>query len=121
MKTLLVAILLVSQAVSANEDVVYLPKGTQTPYTGYLFSEQKAQEVRVKIIDLEAATRTIQIMTDENALMVKRLELSKEHIDHLSKQVVSNDSLWGKMGYFFLGAAAASLVAFGASRAVRGN
>lgn len=104
-----------------TDSAVFLPKGGIAPFTGYEISPQKAESIRDDSIDLDTAKKVNSNLTEENALLSQRLANSQSQDDYLSKQLVSerDNSFLGKLGMFALGAAAASLVAFGAARAVR--
>jgi len=119
MKRLIVLILLSSQAWGG--EAVFLPSGSVTKYDGYLITQDIADKARENKIDLDAKTRILKLMQDENVILEQRLTNTQTEMDRLSKAVVEerNSNGINKFTYFLLGAAATTLIAYGASRAVR--
>jgi hypothetical protein len=114
----LAIILIFIHSVALADDAKYLTKDTPAPFTGYLISPEKAEKVRLMDIDLKAALKTNQLLQGENDLLEQRLQNMTTANVELAKQINDN-SIWGKVGIFVLGAATATVIAFAAVRAVR--
>lgn len=99
---------------SLADEAKYLVKDTPAPFTGFLISPEKAEKIRIMDIDLRLATRTNEILTTENTLL-------KDHNTYLAKELVDtrDNSMWGKIGYFILGAVLTTGIAFGVSKATK--
>lgn len=111
----------------ANE-VVPIEQGQPAPYSGVLFSNSKANETRIKLIEK-------QYLEKENASLKRSLELSDlalkssqeksvlflEQNDKLAKNLNSERqvSTFTKVVYFVLGAGAVGLGVYGAGRLVK--
>lgn len=119
MKKYLALLLITTQVLAA--DPTAIKKDTPAPYDGLLFSTEKANELRVKLIDLDLNVKLLDSVNKENVLLIDQLDRSNKRVENLSKEIVdSRDSgFFTHAGFFLLGGLAASLVAFGASRAVR--
>jgi hypothetical protein len=120
MKYLLI-LLLISQTVLADDQPVYLPKNTPAPYNGYLVPEKTVNDMRNTTIELDAEKKINSMLTDEQAVMNERLTNSKNESDTLSKELASerSNAFLTKVGFFVLGAAAATLVAYGTVKTLR--
>lgn len=103
------------------DTAVYLPKGSTTPFDGYLIDQEKADKVRNNKIDLDTANKIIESYKNEELFWQERLKNSRDSEQAMAKRLVDmqDNSVFSKVGYFVLGAAAATLVAYGAARAVR--
>jgi hypothetical protein len=99
---------------SLADDAKYITKDTPAPFTGFLITVDKAEKIRLMDIDLRLSNTTNEILTKQNDLL-------KGQVDHLSKELVdSRDSnIWGKIGFFLIGAVLTGGIAIGVSRAVR--
>lgn len=102
-------------------DVKFLKTGDQAPFTGYLITPEKADKVH----DLDAALKSTQkinsLLLDEQKIYEQRLSNSRQDAESLSKEVQSQreSALFTKIGFFILGAAVTTGLAFGVSRATR--
>lgn len=122
MKTLIAIIILSLNATSfAEETVKYIDQGTPAPFSGYLMNDERAKRVRDISIDLESTKKINALLTEEKGILTQRLTESKEHIDYLSKELISTRdmSFLPKAGYFLLGAVLTGLVSYGAAKAIR--
>jgi myo-inositol-1-phosphate synthase len=122
----LIGLLLVNQVLA--QDVVYLKKGEVTPYEGYLFSQAKESEVRLKLLDadvykqLDASNqRIIGYHVQEKALLQQQANLWHTQADSLSKQLVNAEdrSFWRNTLFFLAGALITTGIAYGVTRATR--
>jgi hypothetical protein len=99
----------------SDEGAVYLPKGNAAPFSGFLITEEKANKIRQKDLDLELANKSLEIKIKEIELFEGRISRANNEIDRLSKK----DGFFTKVGFFILGAAVTTVVAYGASQAVK--
>lgn len=120
MKHLLILILALSNVCYADQSTL-LEKDQKAPYTGYLLDQDKAEKVHAMSLNYQEALDNEKYLTDTNAIYVKRIELVSTENDKLAKQVAEqrDSSIWSKLGFFVLGAAVTTGLAFGLSRATR--
>lgn len=121
MKKLISLLLLTSIPFQALADqVVYLPKDTPAPYTGYLFDREKAEKIRLLDLNYQEATKKVDYYKTDNDLYEKRLVNLRSQNDNLAQQNVElrENSIWSKLGFFVLGAAATTAIAIGVSRGI---
>lgn len=112
----------------ALAQVKYLEKGEPAPYTGFLFTPEKEQEVRqanealkyFKLVD-ETNQRIIKLKDDELALIKDQGAIWRNQADALSKQLQEekNSSFWRNTLYFGLGAVLTTALAFGVNQATK--
>lgn len=123
MKYLLPLILFISSISYADTsgDAAYLNLGDKAPFAGYLISPDKADKVRLMDIDLSTCKYTDNLKDEELTLAAQRLDNAKKEQQYLNDELVKTRSgEWlTKAGYFVLGVAATSLIAFGVSRTLR--
>ena len=119
MKKLIALLLLVCSPAYANTAV--LLKGQPAPWGGILMSQEKAEQVRQIKLDLDLKLVEVDILTRQNKLLTDYTATSEQHIQSLSKQVVESrdNSMLGKIGYFLLGAATTTIIAYGVSQSLR--
>jgi hypothetical protein len=113
----LVTFFLLLSLVSSNtfaQEAKYLTKDTPAPFTGFLITPEKAEKVREMDIDLRLTTKTNEILTKQNELLLGQ-------VDSLSKKVVEarDDSTWNKIGYFIIGAGITGLLGYGIYRSAK--
>ena len=120
MKKLITLLLIVCSPVYA-QDTVVLHKGDIAPFDGVLLSQPKAEQVRQIKLDLDLKLVEVDILTRQNKLLMAYTATSEQHIQSLSKQVVESrdNSMLGKIGYFLLGAATTTIIAYGVSQSLR--
>jgi hypothetical protein len=120
MKYLLVFLLLIGQ-VRAEESVVYLNKGQPAPFDGFAVSFEKAKAIRLLDLNYQFEQKKTAALTEENTIVMQRLTNAQDQNKALATQLVEqrDSSFFSKVGMFILGAGVASVVAYGATRAVR--
>lgn len=121
MKKLISILLLTAIPFQALADqVVYLPKDQPAPYTGYLFDREKAEKIRLLDLNYQEATKKVDYYKTDNDLYEKRLVNLRSQNDNLAQQNVElrENSIWSKLGFFVLGAAATTAIAIGVSRGI---
>lgn len=110
MKRLLALLLILATPVQAQ--VVYLEEGKSAPYSGYLFTIVKEQELRLLDQKLELCVSKADLLMRsydlQNGLIDignKRLINYQEQIDSLNKQIAANkgDEFWKSALYFLSG------------------
>jgi hypothetical protein len=121
MKKLLILLLIFSNLAFAEESVVVIKAGQPSPMDGYVINQERAEHYRNTSLDLGLCTKTKDLITQENSLINEQLTRSNGRIKEQNEYIqdTKDGAIWTKVGFFVLGAAAASLVAFGAARAVR--
>lgn len=109
----------------SSDEVVIIEQGQPAPYTGYLFSKEKAQLTRIKLIEGEEAIRLnlsyaksldlYEKNKDKNNEMVNTL---LEQNDKLSKSLNASRSVSDleKILWFLGGALAVGAATYGAAR-----
>lgn len=123
----LLILLLISNSF-ADEEVVYLEKGKQSPYTGYLFTPEKADSIRKQLIEGDTYKLLNQSLEKSLELEHKTVDLSNLKITNLSEQ---NDKLakslyeersmsnWERIGFFALGVIGTGLAVYGIKQATK--
>jgi hypothetical protein len=104
-----------------GDDPLYLPKATPAPYSGYLVPEKTVTDMRNLSLQLNSSTTVNTLLTQEQVVLTQRLTNSQTETTTLSKELATerDNSLLSKVGFFVLGAASATLVAYGVSRAIK--
>lgn len=122
-----ILVLILSLQAAFAQDVAYLPKGTPTPYEGYLFSPLKEREVRLTGETLKYCDKSKELMISllqdiesKDKILNDRLNLRDVQIDNLSKRLIEakDDSFLSKTGFFILGAIITGGIAFGVSKSL---
>src|SRR6267142_3267332 len=123
MKKLLIFLMLFSYSLCLaddNNDYALLNKDDKAPFKGYLISEEKGMKLKLMDLDLQSKIKVIDLQQQEQLVMQQRLTNSENEVNQLNKQLenVKDNSIWGKVGFFILGAAVTGLVAYGVTRAL---
>ena len=121
MKKLSVLVLITFSLQAFAQDAIPLKKGEYAPFSGVLFTNEKANELRLTDLKLQESQEVISLLTEKGKLQEQRLELRDKQIDALSKRVVDNgDSAFlTKLGMFILGALVTTGIAIGVNRATK--
>ncbi len=104
MKHLLLMVLLLNSSIGLADDVIHLNKDDKAPFTGFLFTEEKTRETRIRLIDGDLAEVLNKSYAKENAYLRqnsdykdtqiklvtdRNIELSKTVIDQQSTSTVT--------------------------------
>lgn len=118
LKTMLIALLI--PAVSFGQ-VKYIEKDTPAPYTGFLFTPEKEQQIRLTLIEHDFLKLELEVYKDTNKLLQERANLWQKQSTELANELVKKERLtfWQNTLYFGLGAILTGVLAVGVSRAVR--
>lgn len=118
---LLILVVSNSNLVYADGQIIQIDKGQPAPFSGFLMDNIKARSFDNLRLDFEFAQKNILVLQEQNKLYSDQLTKSNDLISNLNKQALEtkSDSIWYKAGYFILGAACATLVAYGAVRVTR--
>ena len=128
MKTFLISLIILSQISIADEGVIYLPKETPAPYTGFLFTQEKTKEVRIGLIDRdtyktlnESLNKTIEMCKDNASIQEKKVNILLTQNDKLSQDLYSarQTSTWENTLWFFGGVVLTGLIFYGTSQAYK--
>lgn len=99
------------------EDVVPLEKDQKAPFTGILMTPSKAAELKNELLDKDMYKAQVDLYKANNGLLNDQVTLWRDQSQKLSKQLIEERSgFWTKAGFFLLGAAITTGLAF----AVRG-
>lgn len=110
------------------QDVVYIEKGTPAPYSGQLFTNKKALEIRKQLIERDQFKLFNEALTQNVDLQQKIIINQKDQVNLLLDQntklvsrVENNGSLtnFERMFWFGIGVVSSGLAVWGASRLVR--
>lgn len=124
MNKLITFILLFSFTLYAG-DVTHIEKNTPAPYTGYLFTPEKTNEVKNVVVERdgllklnESLTKSLQLQSDVADLNQKKVTILLEQQDKLSKSLYDERSVsnWTQFGWFALGVLATSAAIYGVSQ-----
>lgn len=107
--------LLISQIAISDTDPYLAPKGFSLPQESWIFSPEKAKEVRGKLIDgetyfklNESLTKSLDLYKSNEEIQQNKVNLLLEQNDKLVKTSAASQSLnsWERVGWFVLGIAA---------------
>jgi len=124
-KSILCILLVCSNALA--EDVVHLTKGAVAPYTGYLFPDDQAQDMKNKLqayydlnLQLESYKRSVELYSKNEVIYQKQLDLLSVQNDKLVNTTQQSLSMsnYEKFGYFALGILATGLAVYSAKKII---
>lgn len=107
---------------SYAEDTVYLEKDQKAPYNGYLFTEPKAKEIRIKLLEGEANKELNESLGKTNQWLLQNSELKDKQLTYAMERMNSlastlrderSTSNWERALYFSLGVVATGLSLYG--------
>lgn len=107
-------------------DVTYIELGTKAPYSGYLFTPEKTQETRQKLIDgdtYKSLNESLQKSLDFNKQNLQLIEekntLLSNQNDNLAKRLYDERQMsdWTKAFWFGAGVIASILITYGIKKA----
>ena len=78
---LLATILLIFSTTARSNDVISIKKGTPAPFTGILFTEDKAKELRTELLELDKSRIILLSKEQQLGIFQDRLELRDEEIE----------------------------------------
>lgn len=109
---------------SWGNDVVFLSKGQPSPYTGILFTEQQANELRRSLFELEIKSlenETLVKQRDffESVVRIKESEVESYRLQNSRLMRSKESSNLERVIYFGLGVLATSLSVYAAKELVR--
>lgn len=122
---LLVGVMLINTAYAEFD---HLKQGDSAPYTGFLISPSKEQELRLINERLkldEALIKQYDIVQELNKkhveVLQQRLDIYQNENIRLSKEIIESrgDGFWNKFLYFALGVLATTAIVYGVNQAVR--
>lgn len=111
MRNFLIAIL-ISNLVYAEEPVVFLEKGAEAPYAGFLFTEEKARELRVINLErdhykltTESLQKSLELQKVLSASTENKVAILLEQNDRLAGRLYDAKSMsdWERIFWFGLG------------------
>lgn len=115
------SIFLIFISLAHADDPVVLHKGDAAPYEGVLLDQPHAQTASDTKYNLGVCTQVSALKDTENSLLTQRINNANTAVNNLSDQLAKtqDNSFLKQLGMFVLGAGVATLVAFGAAKAVR--
>lgn len=121
---LLIGSAIANNAYGADNDVVFLNSGDRAPFTGILFSEQKAQSLRSELLEADKTKLLLETEKNRSNRLGQIIELKDEEIELYQKQNQRllrsndrNDTL--NYVWFGLGILATGLAVYGAGMLAR--
>jgi len=121
---LVLTLLLGSIGVSNAQDSVYLEKSQPAPYSGILFTEKKAQELRSELLESDKTKLLLETEKNRSARLLQIVDLKDEEIELYNKQnqrLLKANSQADNLQYiwFGLGVLATGLAVYGAGALAR--
>jgi hypothetical protein len=115
-----VSLLLIASNAFAD-GAVFLKKDDTAPFEGYELTPAQTEKVRENAIDLGSQLKINAALTDENSVITQRLTNSQQQDTFLSKQLEAekDTGLLSKVGFFLAGCLVTTVVAYGATRAIK--
>lgn len=121
MTSLTVSLLLIGSIIgnSYGEDTVFISKGQPAPYSGILFTEEKAGDVRKELLESEKTKLILETERNRTTRLGQIIELKDEEIELYQKQntrlLKANDrSDTMQYIWFGLGVLATGMAVYGA-------
>lgn len=120
MTSLLVSLLLIGSVdVSNAQDAQYIDKGQPAPYSGILFTEKKAQDIRSELLEGDKTKLLLETEKHRSQRFLQVIELKDEEIELYNKQnqrlmKVNDRSDTMNIMWFGLGVLATGLAVYGA-------
>lgn len=118
------SLLIFSINLRANDNVVPIKKGEAAPFEGVLFTEDKANEVRRDLLELDKQRYMVESRNERLGILQSRIELKDEEIelfrvqnDRLVKHSKTTDV--ERMVWFALGVIATGAAVYGAGSLAR--
>ena len=120
----MISLTIVSQ-ISLAADVTYINKDDKAPYSGFLFTEDKAKDIRLQLIDLDtykslnkSLERTVELYKKNEDIDQSKINTLLDQNDKLATNLYSarETSNWERALYFFGGAVLTGLAFYGASQ-----
>lgn len=120
MKNLLTFLMIFSISLNSwGNDVVFLQEGQMAPYSGVLFPESKANELRGSLLELKIKSIENETIREQRDFYHKVTRIKAEEVEsfrvqnqRLVKQNENNDT--SKLIYFGLGILVSGLAVYGA-------
>lgn len=119
----------ISPIVSVPADKVYLlEKGTEAPFKGYLFPEEKALNLRKELVELDGLKaleksylRSIDLYKLNEDRYNNKINILLEQNDKLSTSIINSEkrSEWENRIWFIMGIGVTGLAVYGASQLSR--
>ena len=111
--------LLLSLSVRA-EDTFPINKGEASPVDGIVMTTDKARSLKNELLDKDMLVKQVGIYKLNEELLNNQVALWRTQSDSLSKQLTDEKySFWSNTGFFLLGVAVTTGLAYGVSRATR--
>lgn len=110
------------------DDIIFLNKDDKAPSPGYLFSESKTKEVRIKILERDSFESINASITKQNLFLTdiaeqkdKQLTFAMERMDSLATSLREERSTsnWERTGYFAAGILTTIGILYGLKAATR--
>lgn len=118
---LLLALLLSTNVLA--QDFIPVKKGDPSPVDGYAISRETEKQVRQKVMDLEFKSTQLSqlgiLKDDQIRLLEAKSALQADHNKELMVELKSSNNWLKTTGFFLLGGVVATVVAYGASHAVK--
>lgn len=112
------------------EDVVILQKDSPAPFTGLLFTQQKANELKNGLVERDGLLKINESLNKSLTLQDNIIQKKDEGIttlldqnDRLAKSLYNERTVsdWTRAGYFILGVIITGAAFYGAQRITNGN
>ena len=123
-KSLLVSLLLIGSINAKANDVLFIEKGTPAPYSGVLFTEPKARELRNDILESSKTELQLESEKAKSGNLLQLVQLKDTEIELYRKQnqrLLRLEDTNSKMNYiwFGLGILATGVAVYGAGGLAR--
>lgn len=119
LKNLLIGLILVTSLTSRAQDAISIQKGQPAPYSGVLFSEDRAISIRKELVDKDILSVQLSAAEERHILseqIIKlkdfEIELFRKQNQRLVKASETNETM--KIIYFGLGILATGAAVYGA-------
>jgi hypothetical protein len=125
---LILSISLIAGSRSFSQDTIYIEKDTKAPFSGILFTETKAREIKIQLEERDTFKLLNESYTRSLDLTISNMRLKDEQLDLVLKQNTKlsmalrdqkDFNTWERIGWFALGVVATSFAVYGVKQAAR--
>ena len=104
-----------------DDEATTLAKGQPAPFSGFLITREKAEKIRLMDLNLQFQTKRGDILQTQVNLLQDQNNKNIEHISNLSSTIAESksDNIYGKIGFFVLGAVLTGFVSYGIYRSAK--
>jgi len=86
LKSLLIGLMIVTSLTSRAQDAISISKGEQAPFSGILFPQVRANQIRAELIEKDILTVRVSSLTESSFISERIIKLKDTEIELYKKQ-----------------------------------